>query len=47
MAISDKTKPIVIYAPIEVKEKLERLAKADGRSVSNYMLQVIEKIVAK
>lgn len=43
MAIgADKTR-IVITMPIEIKDKIDALAKADNRHTSNYILNVLLK----
>ncbi len=37
------TKRIYITAPVDIEEKLEKLAKADRRSKSNYIISLIER----
>lgn len=39
---TDKTRPLTIYPPAEVSEKIEQLAKADGRSMSGLVLRWVE-----
>jgi len=35
---------IMIYAPYDLKEKIERLAKKENRSLSNYIVTVLQRI---
>jgi hypothetical protein len=35
---------IMIYAPYDLKETIERLAKKENRSLSNYIVTVLQRI---
>lgn len=39
---SDKTR-ILVNVPIELKEKIESQAKKENRSVSNYIVTILQK----
>ena len=43
MAISEENTRIQITIPKELKEKLEEKAKSENRSVSNYVVTLIQK----
>lgn len=43
MAISDKNTTMLVIIPKDLKEKLERKAKENNRSVSNYVVTLIQK----
>ncbi|MBS5937736.1 hypothetical protein [Clostridium sp.] len=45
MAISDKNDRLTIIINKETKNKLAKIAEADGRSISNYVSRLIEKHV--
>jgi hypothetical protein len=38
---------IMIYAPYDLKETIERLAKKENRSLSNYIVTVLQRIAEK
>lgn len=42
MSISKENTRIQVTLPKKLKEKLERKAKEDGRSVSNYVVMLIQ-----
>lgn len=42
MSISKENTRIQVTLPKELKEKLEKKAKEDGRSVSNYVVMLIQ-----
>ena len=46
MSISKENTRIQVTLPIELKEKLEKKAKEDGRSVSNYVVMLIQADIA-
>lgn len=39
----EETKRIYITVPISIEEKLEKLAEADRRNKSNYIISLIER----
>ena len=43
MAISDLNTKILIVIPKALKEKLEEKARKDNRSISNYIVRLIQK----
>jgi tartrate dehydratase alpha subunit/fumarate hydratase class I-like protein len=45
MAVSNENTRILITYPKDIKPKLEKKAKAENRSVSNYVLNLILKDV--
>jgi len=45
MTISDLNTKILVIIPKALKEKLEEKAKKDNRSVSNYIVTLIQKDV--
>lgn len=47
MSVSDKNSRIVITTSKEVKKELEKLAKKEDRSLSNYISVVLKDIVKK
>ena len=47
MAISSDKVRILVTLPLELKEKLEIVAKRENRSVSNYVYTLIQKDIEK
>lgn len=47
MAISSDKVRILVTLPLELKEKLEIVAKSENRSVSNYVYTLIQKDIEK
>ena len=47
MSVSDKNARIVITTSKEVKKELEKLAKKEDRSLSNYISVILKDIVNK
>jgi len=47
MTISDKNTRILVIIPKELKKQLEQKAKENNRSVSNYVVTLIQKDVSK
>ena len=47
MSVSDKNARIVITTSKEIKEELEKLAKKEDRSLSNYISVILKDIVKK
>ncbi|MGG7146310.1 DNA-binding protein [Clostridium butyricum] len=43
MALSDSKTRLVVNVNKSLKEKLEDLAKADNRSLSNYIVNILEQ----
>lgn len=43
MSVSTKDNKIVVTVPAEMKEQFKKLADAEGRSLSNYVIQVLKK----
>ena len=43
MAISSDKVRILVTLPLDLKEKLENVAKSENRSVSNYVYTLIQK----
>ena len=46
MAISEENTRIQVTIPKELKEQLEKKAKSENRSVSNYIVTLIQKDLA-
>jgi predicted HicB family RNase H-like nuclease len=47
MTISDKNTRMLVIIPKELKKQLEKKAKESNRSVSNYVVTLIQKDVSK
>lgn len=47
MAISSDKVRILVTLPLDLKEKLENVAKSENRSVSNYVYTLIQKDIEK
>ncbi len=47
MTISDKNTRMLVIIPKELKKQLEKKAKENNRSVSNYVVTLIQKDVSK
>lgn len=47
MTISDKNTRMLVIIPKELKKQLEKKAKEINRSVSNYVVTLIQKDVSK
>lgn len=47
MTISDKNTRMLVIIPKELKKQLEKKAKEGNRSVSNYVVTLIQKDVSK
>lgn len=47
MSVSSKDKKIVVVATPEIKSKFIELAEADGRTLSNYVLQILKEYLSQ
>ena len=43
MAVSTKDNKIVVTVSTEMKQQFKQLADAEGRTISNYVMQVLKK----
>ena len=45
--MSQKTESYTFRIPVELREKLQKKADAEGRSLSNYIIYLLTKAVSK